>query len=130
MALEGNQAVLPALPVLTLAAQRAVPVQELKVAVQYRLDLHLPLCGAAGMQEVYHSGQALQGQPWESRGLGLGGHLAAPCSQDQEEVLHRVGGDGEKAILLIIEKKRKRWVNITSQWSGHRRISEEEESRG
>lgn len=54
---------------------------------------------------MYHSGQALQGQPWESRGLGFGGHLAAPRSQDQEEVLNRVGGDGEKAILLIIEKK-------------------------
>lgn len=54
---------------------------------------------------MYHSGQALQGQPWESRGLGFGGHLAAPRSQDQEEVLNRVGGDGEKAILLRIEKK-------------------------
>lgn len=93
MALQGDQAVLPALLVLTVAAQRAVPVQELEVALQYRLDLHLPLGGAAGMQEVDHCGQALQGQPREPRGLGFGGHPAAPHSQDREEVLDRVRSD-------------------------------------
>lgn len=132
MALEGDQAVLPAQLVLTVAAQRVVPVQELEVALQYRLDLHLPLCGAAGMQEVYHCGQALQGQPREPRGLGFCGHLAAPRFQDREEALNRVRGDREKAVLLKAGKKKRKSESL-SPLSGvvteQSTISEEEESR-
>lgn len=119
LALEGDQAVLPALLVLTVAAQRAVPVQELEVALQYCLDLHLPLCGAAGMQEVYDGSQALQGQPWEPRGLGFGGHLAAPRSQDREEVLNRVRSYRKKAVFLRAEKKTQNYLVylLSVEWS-------------
>lgn len=47
-----------------------------------------------------HRGQALQGQLWEPRALGFRGGPAAPRSQNREQVLNRVRGDGEKAILL------------------------------
>lgn len=100
MALEGDQAVLPALPLLLLTAERTVPVEELEVVLQYRPNLHLPLRRAAGVQEVDHRGHALQGQPRESCALRFRGGPAAPCSQDREQVLNRVRGDGEKAILL------------------------------
>lgn len=100
LTLEGDQAVFPALSLLLLTAQRTVPVEELKVALQYCPDLHLPLSRAAGVQEVNHHGQALQGQPWEPRTFGFRGGPAAPHSQNREQVLNRLTGDREKAILL------------------------------
>lgn len=110
MSLERDQAVLPALPVLLLAAKRTVPVEELEVALQDGPDLHLPLCGTAGVQEVDHRCQALQGQPRERRVLGFGGGPAAPRSQNREQVLNRMRGDREKAILL--KKKQKNKVTL------------------
>lgn len=70
MALQGDQAVLPGLPVLLVTAKRPVPVEELEVTLQYSPDLHLPLCGAAEVQEVDHCSQALQDHPWEPSVLG------------------------------------------------------------
>lgn len=100
MALEGDQAVFPGLPVLLLAAKRTVPVEELEVALQYSPHLHLSLCGAAGVQDVDHGGQALQGQAWKPSVLGFRRGPAAPRSQDREQVLNGLRCDGEQAILL------------------------------
>lgn len=83
-----------------VTAQRTVPVEELEVALQDGPDLHLPLCGAAGVQEVDHRGQALQGQSWEPRVFGFRGGLTTPRTQDCEQVLNRLRSDGLKAILL------------------------------
>lgn len=105
MALQGYQAVLPVLPFLLLIARWTVPVEELEKTLQYLSDLHLPLCRTAGVQEVDHCGQTLQGQPWELGVFWFGGGPAAPRPQDREQIFNRVWGDGEKAILLKNETK-------------------------
>lgn len=110
MALERDQAVFPGLPVFLLAAKWTVPVEELEVVLQDGPDLHLPLHRAAGVQEMDHRCQALQAQPRESGVLGFRGGPAAPCSQDREEVIHRVRSDGKKTILL---QKTRRSVILT-----------------
>lgn len=106
MALERDQTLLPAPPVLLLlAAERTVPVQELKVTLQYGLDLHLPLGGAAGVQQVDHRRQAPQRQPRQQGAFGFGGDPAAPRTQNREQVLHGLRADGEKTIFLKKQKQ-------------------------
>ena len=71
MALEDDQTVLPARPVLLAGAGRTVPVEQREVALQNAPDLHLPLCRAAGVENVDHHCQALQGQPYDPGVLGF-----------------------------------------------------------
>lgn len=72
LALEADQ------PVLLAAARRTVPVEQLEEVFQDGLNLHLPLRRAAGVEDVYHGRQALQGQPYDPGVLGFQGGLAAP----------------------------------------------------
>lgn len=113
LALERDQTVLPVLPIWLVTARRTVPVEELEVALQYGLDLHLSLRGAAGVQQVDHGRQALQGQSREPHVLGLRGGPTAPGPQNREQILNRLRSDREESILL----KRQRWQPvINANW--------------
>lgn len=100
LALQGDEALLPALAVLLLSAQRPVPVEELEVALQDGPDLHLPLGGAAAVQQVDHGRQAAQGEPGQRCVLGPRRAAAAPGPQHGEQIVHRARRDGVEAVFL------------------------------
>lgn len=100
LTLQGDETLFPALSILLLSTQRSVPVEELEVALQDGPDLHLPLGGAAAVQQVDHGRQAAQGESGQRCVFGLRRDAAAPGPQHREQILHRARRDGEQAIFL------------------------------